>query len=58
MPDIPKDKTVESENDVELRDVIYEVTENIGSDPSELYATVQDKSIIDYYFSLVGKSCT
>ncbi|XP_032454366.1 uncharacterized protein LOC100118022 isoform X3 [Nasonia vitripennis] len=44
LPDIPKDKNADCETDVELRDVIYEVTENIGGDPSELYATVRDKN--------------
>lgn len=44
LPDIPKDKNVGCETDPELRDAIYEVTENISGDPSELYATVQDKS--------------
>ncbi|XP_058800652.1 uncharacterized protein LOC131669639 isoform X2 [Phymastichus coffea] len=44
LPDIPKDKNVECETDPELRDAIYEATENISGDPSELYATVQDKN--------------
>ncbi|KAJ8675038.1 hypothetical protein QAD02_010824 [Eretmocerus hayati] len=43
LPDIPKDRNAECETDAELRDVIYEATENISGDTSELYATVQDK---------------
>ncbi|XP_023248292.1 uncharacterized protein LOC106644996 [Copidosoma floridanum] len=44
LPDIPKDRNAECEVDVESRDAIYEVTENISGDPSDLYATVQDKN--------------
>lgn len=46
LPDIPKDRNTERETESELRDIIYENTENIGGDLSELYATVQDKSNI------------
>lgn len=45
LPDIPKDKNVDMDGEVQSapRDVIYEAAETIG-DPSELYATVQDKN--------------
>ena len=46
LPDIPKDRstTHETRNESTFPDVIYEATETTG-DPSELYATVQDKNI-------------
>ncbi|XP_024938397.1 uncharacterized protein LOC107265003 isoform X4 [Cephus cinctus] len=44
LPDIPKDKSAALENRIEAntQDIIYEANETIG-DPSELYATVEDK---------------
>lgn len=47
LPDIPKDKSIESGNASESinPDVIYEAAEVLG-DLSELYATVQDKGAL------------
>lgn len=46
MPDIPKDKVTETEAELGRSARFYDVSENIGSDPLDLYATVNEKRML------------
>ncbi|XP_014232556.1 uncharacterized protein LOC106656246 isoform X1 [Trichogramma pretiosum] len=43
LPDIPKDKVTETDAELGRSARFYDVSENIGSDPLDLYATVNEK---------------